>query len=408
MAGNAFEWTASADEEGRRYAAGGAWDEPSYTFLEPAALDPYDRGSNRGLRLARYDGAVPEVTHQPLTARGRPDFADREPVGDEMFAAFESFYAYDQRPLDAVVHSVDDASRHYRWERVSYDAAYGGERVLANLLLPKNASPPYQVVVFFPGSEAETLDSSLTFHGLPFYEFILRSGRAVLYPVYKNMFERKIPGWSFSPASRRDVLIQWRKDLGRSIDYIASREDLDADRIAFYGHSLGAVYGTVLTAIEPRFAAALMLGGGVNSGPLPPEADPLNFAPRVRLPTLMLTGRDDFIRPVETHQVPLFQLLGVPDEEKGLARFDGGHMPSDMNAVIRESLAWLDRWLGTRRTEATIRRRRLSWPAARKRQQGGAVPMLFRRIIEHDEKRPSMSWCESAWNIDLFLGVIGA
>jgi hypothetical protein len=34
--------------------------------------------------------------------------------------------------------------------------------------------------------------------------------------------------------------------------------------------------------------------------------------------------------------------------------------------------------------------------------------MLFRRIIEHDEKRPSMSWRESAWNIDLFLGVIGA
>ena len=351
MAGNAFEWTASADKEGRRYAAGGAWDEPSYTFLVPAALDPYDRGANRGFRLARYDGAVPEATRQPLVARGIPDFTEHEPVSDEMFAAFESFYTYDQRPLDATVHSVDDASRHYRWERVSYDAAYGGERVLANLLLPKNASPPYQVVIFFPGSEAETLDSSLIFHGLPFYEFILRSGRAVLYPVYKNMFERKIPGWTWTPASRRDVLIQWRKDLGRSIDYIESREDLDSDRIAFYGHSLGAIYGTVLTAVEPRLAAALMLGGGVNPGTLRPESDPLNFAPRVRLPTLMLTGRDDFIRPVDTHQVPLFNLLGVPDEQKQLARFDGGHTPSDMNPVIREALAWLDRWLGPVETQ---------------------------------------------------------
>jgi hypothetical protein len=60
----------------------------------------------------------------------------------------------------------------------------------------------------------------------------------------------------------------------------------------------------------------------------------------------MLTGRDDFVRPVETHQVPLLNLLGVPDEQKQLASFDGGHLPSDMNAVIRESLAWLDRWLG--------------------------------------------------------------
>jgi formylglycine-generating enzyme required for sulfatase activity len=345
MAGNAFEWTASADSEGRRYAAGGAWDEPNYSFLMPAALDPHDRGPNRGLRLARYDGAVPEATRRPLVT-GRPDFARRAPVGDEMFAAFESFYAYDQRPLEPAVESVDDASTHYRWERVSYDAAYGGERVLANLLLPKNASPPYQVVIYFPGSEAERFESSLKLDGLPMFEFILRSGRAVLYPVYKNTFERRIPGWSFSPASRRDVLIQWRKDLGRSIDYIASRDDLDSDRIAFYGLSLGAVYGTVLTALEPRLDAALMLGGGVNPGSLPPEADPLNFAPRVRVPTLMLTGRDDFIRPVETHQVPLFRLLGVPEEQKRLARFDGGHLPSDMNAVIREALAWLDRWLG--------------------------------------------------------------
>jgi len=345
MAGNAFEWTASGDKDGRRYAAGGAWDEPRYTFLAPAALDPYDRGSNRGLRLARYDGAVPEVARQPVT-RKRPDFASRAPVGDEMFAAFESFYAYDQRPLEATLESVDDASPHYRWERVGYNTAYGGERVVANLLLPKNASPPFQVVVFFPGSEAEDLDSSLMLDGLPFYEFIVRSGRALLYPVYKNTFERRIPGWTSSPAARRDVLIQWRKDLGRSIDYVASRDDLDGERIAFYGHSMGAVYGTVLTALEPRFDAALMLGGGINASPLPPEADPVNFAPRVRVPTLMLTGRDDFIRPVETQQVPLFRLLGVPEEQKRLARFDGGHLPSDMNAVIREALAWLDRWLG--------------------------------------------------------------
>ena len=44
-------------------------------------------------------------------------------------------------------------------------------------------------------------------------------------------------------------------------------------------------------------------------------------------------------------------LLGVPDEQKRLARFDGGHLPSDMNAVIREALAWLDRWLGPVETQ---------------------------------------------------------
>ena len=36
-------------------------------------------------------------------------------------------------------------------ERVSFAAAYDGERVLANILLPKNVRPPYQAVVWFPG-----------------------------------------------------------------------------------------------------------------------------------------------------------------------------------------------------------------------------------------------------------------
>jgi hypothetical protein len=345
MAGNVFEWTTSSDGEGRRFAAGGAFDEASYTFSEPGAVSPFDRGANRGLRLARYETTPPAEAYAEIRV-ARPDFDRRTPVGDELFAAYRSFYAYEKRDLNARVDAVDEASPHFRWERVSYDAAYGGERVLANLLLPRNARPPYQVVVYFPGSPAERLASSASLDGLPFFEFLMRSGRAVLFPVYKNTFERRIPDWKWSATGRRDVLIQWSKDLGRSIDYLESRPDIDSERLAYYGLSLGAVYGTVLAALEPRVRAVLFLGGGFNPGDLPPEADPINFAPRLRVPTLLLTGRDDFLRPVATHQEPLLRLLGSPAERKKLAQFDGGHLPSDMNSLIREANAWLDRWLG--------------------------------------------------------------
>ncbi|MCM2268787.1 MAG: SUMF1/EgtB/PvdO family nonheme iron enzyme, partial [Thermoanaerobaculia bacterium] len=345
MAGNVFEWTASSDGAGRRFAAGGAFDEASYSFTEPAAVSPFDRGANRGLRLARFEAPPPAAAYAEIRV-ARPDFDRRTPVGDELFTAYRSFYAYERRDLNARIDAVDDASPHFRWERVSYDAAYGGERVLAHLLLPRNAAPPYQAVVYFPGSPAERLASSATLDGMPFFEFLMRSGRAVLFPVYQNTFERRIPGWKWSATGRRDVLIQWSKDLGRSIDYLESRPDIDRERLAYYGLSLGAVYGTVLAALEPRVRAVLFLGGGVNPGALPPEADPINFAPRLRAPTLMLTGRDDFTRPVATHQEPLLRLLGAPAEQKKLAQFDGGHLPSDMNSVIREANAWLDRWLG--------------------------------------------------------------
>jgi hypothetical protein len=40
-----------------------------------------------------------------------------------------------------------------------------------------------------------------------------------------------------------DLTIAWSKELGRSIDYLETRRDIDRGRIAFYGHSMGAVVG---------------------------------------------------------------------------------------------------------------------------------------------------------------------
>ncbi len=72
----------------------------------------------------------------------------------------------------------------------------------------------------------------------------------------------------------------------------------------------------------------------------------VNFAPRSRVPTLMINGRDDFLMPLETSQLPLFHLLGAPKADKRHALLEGGHIPSDRNEIIRETLDWLDRYLG--------------------------------------------------------------
>ena len=74
-----------------------------------------------------------------------------------------------------------------------------------------------------------------------------------------------------------------------------------------------------------------------------PEIDPINYAPRVLVPTLMLNGKYDFGLPVETAQRPLFDLLGTRD--KTLRVLEAGHrLPTD--AVAAEILPWLDRHLG--------------------------------------------------------------
>ena len=72
----------------------------------------------------------------------------------------------------------------------------------------------------------------------------------------------------------------------------------------------------------------------------------VNFAPRSRVPTLMINGRDDYILPLESSQRPLFELLGAPDADKRHAVLDGGHIPPDSRQMMREILDWLDRQLG--------------------------------------------------------------
>lgn len=72
----------------------------------------------------------------------------------------------------------------------------------------------------------------------------------------------------------------------------------------------------------------------------------------MKAPVLLLGGRNDFMRPVATAQAALFRLLGTPQKDKRHFVFDGGHVPSRLQRLIREILDWLDRYLGPVETKA--------------------------------------------------------
>ena len=88
----------------------------------------------------------------------------------------------------------------------------------------------------------------------------------------------------------------------------------------------------------------MLQGTGIGDAGVP-EIDLLNYAPRVRIPTLLLNGRYDFGTPFETEQRPLFALPGPPVENKRRAVFEAGHV-LPIADVAREILPWLDRYLG--------------------------------------------------------------
>ena len=80
------------------------------------------------------------------------DYSQEQPLADEIFETYRDQYSYDPTPLNPVVERVEDESERWIREKVSIDAAYDGKRFDVHVFLPRDIEPPYQTVVYFPGS----------------------------------------------------------------------------------------------------------------------------------------------------------------------------------------------------------------------------------------------------------------
>ena len=344
MAGNVKEWCFNSDGD-RRLILGGDSTEPKYMYQQADARLPLDRSPSNGFRLVKLlkHGPLPEALTSPVSFQSI-DYRNAKPVSEAVFRIYQGLYSYDRTPLDAKTESVDDSSPYWRRERISFKAAYDDERVIAFLYLPKNVASPYQTVVHFPGSEA--LDFH-TFTDLNLFnlDFLMKSGRAVMFPLYKGTYERITHRTTPGSNEERDETVQRSKDLRRSLDYLETRSDIDHQRLAFYGYSWGAVEGPITLAFESRFKTAVLADGGCESNKTLPEEDPINFAPNIKIPVLMINGRYDFMIPFETCQQPFFRLLGTPAADKRHVLLESGHgLP--YTPWFKETLDWLDHYLG--------------------------------------------------------------
>lgn len=348
MAGNVKEWCWNASE-GRRLILGGGWNEPGYMYFEVDAQSPFVRLDTYGFRCAQYlesDERTLEDFTQPIQLPSRD--IHPIPVSDEAFHAYKSLYAYDSTDLEAVVESVDKRPPYWIRERITFNATYDEERVIAYLFVPKNVSPPFQTVIYFPGATARRQRSFQEMQ-MRIIDFIIKSGRAVMYPIYKGTHERSKTFEYPDPTTRAHVVFVTCliNDLRRSVDYLKTRDDIDILKLAYYGFSWGGRLGPIPLALEKRISLAIFLDGGVGFLK-PPEIYEPNFAPHVDIPVLMVNGSKDATFPFETSQKLLFELLGTPKEHKRHVQFDCSHgaISFRRNQVIKEILSWLDQYFG--------------------------------------------------------------
>jgi class 3 adenylate cyclase/dienelactone hydrolase len=348
LAGNAREWCFNESNFlGQRYILGGGWNDPSYAFNDSYTQSGMDRSIGNGFRCIQELPDDSLMTNlQGMVSSLFRDYSKEKPVDDKTFSLFLNQFVYDKKPLDAEIEEKLESDT-WKAEKITFDAGYNNERMQAWLYLPKHVKPPYQTVIYFPGS-GDIYRRKYNPEGIEYIDFILKGGRALMRPINIGTNERYTELKSDLQAETvmyKDHVIMWGKEYGRTIDYLETREDIQADRIGYLGWSWGGFMGGIIPAIEKRINAIVLNVGGMEMNRAFPEVDQLNYLPRVTQPVLMLNGKHDMFFPVETSQKPMYDLLGTSENDKKLIIYEAGHLVPRTD-FVKETLTWFDKYLG--------------------------------------------------------------
>jgi dienelactone hydrolase len=349
LAGNAREWTLNESSEPDHYfILGGGWNDPAYDFNNFLSLAALDRSASNGFRCMKQSdkSSTADELKKPLIEDTR-DYGKEQPVDDKTFSHYLRQFNYDKDVLKAKIeNSYEDDT--WKLDVVSINAAYGNERMPIYIFLPKNFNGPFHPVIFFPSSNG-LYSSKVDLKDLyTRIDFVLKSGRALIMPIYKSTFERQDGFTAYRPndsIAYKDHVIMWGKDVSRTIDYLETRKDIQLTKLAYYGFSWGGFMGAIFPAIDKRIKVVVLNVGGLQMTKTSPEVDQINFLPRITQPILMMNGKYDMFFPVETSLKPMYNLLGTPVSEKKLI---------PRTEYIRETLGWLDTYLGPVQPEEAV------------------------------------------------------
>lgn len=266
------------------------------------------------------------------------------------------------------VAKVASANDPYSSEEVTFQN--GAQKLVGTLTIPKTGKAPFPATVIISGSGMQDRDGTAVAN---IYRLVAEQlsahGIAVL-RVDDRGAGKSIP---ISPnTSYRDLI----NDSKAAFEFLLKRPGIDPHRVALAGHSEGALTALVIAAEEPRVAAIMVLAGGsrnlerilieqtinglalkspinpldttnyptivtqlekvfasLKSKPQPAdpandplayfrqhlEMDPLAFARRVKVPTLILNGeRDDNVLPY--HALELAQAMAGSGNKQVLLR----------------------------------------------------------------------------------------
>jgi dienelactone hydrolase len=190
-------------------------------------------------------------------------------------------------------------------------------------------------------------------------------------------WRRSAPGTE--PDAVRENYIQSVVDLRRGIDILRARPDIDPSRIAYVGHSSGAHWGAILSAVDRRLKTVVLMAGVPNEATILLESDDPDYIDfRQSTPKEQLDSYFKIISPLDAiNYVPraaptplLFQFARfeqyfnetamkrysqAASEPKLVLWYDTGHGLNDIRPLI-DRARWLQRYVGMKPVVPILRR----------------------------------------------------
>jgi dienelactone hydrolase len=282
----------------------------------------------------------------------------------EDFQSAVHFFDYEgSQPLD-IQNKVIQETNDFTIHDLTYASPKGG-RVPAYLVVPKGKGP-FAAILFGHyglGTRSEFI---------PEAKLYAKAGAISLIPDYP--WDRPEP-WHKSvdhfdkPELDRTAYIQAVVDLRRGIDLLLARSDVDPKRLAYVGHSYGAQWGSILSAVDKRLKGAVLMAGVAETADLLLRSDDPNLTefrksqPPGQLEKYVQATSDlDAVRFVG-HAAPVALLLQFANferyfdktseqhyvqaasEPKNVLRYDTGHELNDPQA-LRDRYDWLVKQIG--------------------------------------------------------------
>jgi fermentation-respiration switch protein FrsA (DUF1100 family) len=223
--------------------------------------------------------------------------------------------------------------------RVELEFSREGEPgIPALLLLPEHAPAPGAVLLHGYSSRKEHMADNV---GVA----LLGQGIASLAIDLPLHGSRADPLQAQSSRNPLEIARHWRQalaDASLGLRYLGARGEIDRDRLAMIGYSLGSFLSVSVAADDPRVRAVVLAAGGdlPTGTPLAmlarAVADPLRAVRRLAgRPLLMVNGRrDQTVRPEQAER-----LFAAAAEPKTLRWWDAGHyLPS---AATTDAARWL-------------------------------------------------------------------